>query len=154
MLQFEIIPLSPDIVVLVGHKLVEGVECSDSCLQEHNPRRSKMELLEATKGLSPRGSHSVAAADLRVELGLDLVPLLGQSLGVLAGKTGGPCWWQGDQCCGLGLLAVGVAMSRETLRENGHCRGEAVVLMCTHGKGAEGCCRCGEQRWLCKNIGE
>ena len=30
------LPFSPDIGVLMGHMLVEGVECSDSCWQEHN----------------------------------------------------------------------------------------------------------------------
>ena len=112
-----------------------------------------MALLEVTKGSSQRGSHSVAVVDLRLGPGSDLVLLLAQSLGVPAGRTGGPCWWQGGLCCGWGL-AMGVALLRETLRESGHCRGEAVVSMCTHAMGAEGCCKCGEQRWWCKNIGE
>ena len=133
--------------------LVEVVECSDSCLQEHNQRLCKMALLEAAEDLSRRGSHLVAVDDLRVGLLSDLVPLSAQSLGVPAGRTGGPCWWQGGLCCGLGL-AVGVALLRETLRENGYCREEVVVSRCTHEKEAEGCCRYEELQWWCKHIWE
>ena len=112
-----------------------------------------MALLEAAEGSSRRGSHLVEVADLRVGLLSDLVPLSAQSLGVPAGRTGDPCWWQGGLCCGWGP-AVGVALLTETLRENGHCRGEAVVSRYTHVKVVEGCCRCEELRWWCKNIGE
>ena len=72
--------------------LVEVVECSDSCLQEHNQRLCKMALLEAAEDLSQRGSHLVAVDDLRVGLLSDLAPLSAQSQGVPAGRTRGLCW--------------------------------------------------------------